>query len=50
MIYGRPRGLHGGVQVSTGALRRRKRADAPGILKTGDYKSNNNDYTAPVAA
>ncbi len=40
----------GGVPVSTGTRKLEQRADAPGILKTGNYKLKNNDEFVPVAA
>ena len=39
----------GGVPVSTGVWRRDKRADAPNILKMGNYKLNNNNTVAVAA-
>ena len=40
---------YGGVPVSTGVWVQDKRADVPDILKTGNYKLNNN-RTVAVAA
>ena len=40
----------GGVPVSTGVWRQDKRADAPGILKTGNYKLKNNNKSVLAAA
>ena len=54
--FARKRGIwnllrrRGGVPVSTGVWRQDKRADAPGILKTGNYKLKNNDNTVLAAA
>ena len=42
---------YGGVPVSTGALKRTKRADAPDILKTGNLlKLSDNDNLELAAA